>query len=94
MIFSKRNCNYPQPKYAKWFLSQYRRWGMEHGAPDYDGVAKRVMRTDIYEEAMKEIGYVHGGLNNDKETLFDGAAFDPANPETYAKSFAVNNLKG
>jgi nitrate/nitrite transport system substrate-binding protein len=94
MIFSKRNCNYPQPKYAKWFLSQYRRWGMVQGAPDYDGVAKRVMRTDIYEEAMKEIGYAHGGLNNDKETLFDGAVFDPADPEAYAKGFAVNSMKG
>ena len=94
MIFNQRNCNYPQPKYAKWFLSQYRRWGMVHGAPDYDGVTKRVMRTDLYEEAMKEIGYVHGGLNHDHETLFDGAVFDPANPEAYATSFAVNNLKG
>jgi nitrate/nitrite transport system substrate-binding protein len=94
MHFSKRNCNYPQPKYAKWFLSQYRRWGMVSGAPDYEGVAKRVMRTDIYEEAMKEIGYAHGGLNNAPETLFDGKAFDPADPESYAKSFAVHNLKG
>jgi len=95
MIFSSRNCNYPQPKYAKWFLSQYRRWGLVKGAPDYEGVAKQVMRTDIYEEAMKEIGYTHGGLNNDKETLFDGATFDPAGDlEAYAKSFAVNNVKG
>jgi nitrate/nitrite transport system substrate-binding protein len=95
MHFSKRNCNYPQPKYAKWFLSQYRRWGLVSGAPDYEGVAKQVMRTDIYEEAMKEIGYAHGGLNNDKETLFDGATFDPTGDlEAYAKSFAVKNLKG
>src|SRR4051812_9757454 len=95
MIFSGRNCNYPQPKYAKWFLSQYRRWGLVHGAPDYEGVAKQVMRTDIYEEAMREIGYTHGGMNNDKETLFDGATFDPAGDmEAYAKSFAVNNVKG
>ncbi|HLP77186.1 MAG TPA: CmpA/NrtA family ABC transporter substrate-binding protein [Candidatus Paceibacterota bacterium] len=95
MHFSKRNCNYPQPKYAKWFLSQYRRWGLVTGAPDYEGVAKQVMRTDIYEEAMKEIGYAHGGLNNDKETLFDGIEFDPAGDlEAYAKSFAVKNLKG
>ena len=56
MIFSKRNCNYPQPKYAIWWLTQFRRWGMVDGAPDYEGVAKQVMRTDIYEEAMKEIG--------------------------------------
>lgn len=95
MIFSSRNCNYPQPKYAKWFLTQYRRWGLLKGTPDYDGIAKQVMRPDIYEEAMKEIGYSHGGLNNDKETLFDGATFDPTGDlEAYAKSFAVNNLKG
>ncbi|MBK9992301.1 MAG: ABC transporter substrate-binding protein [Verrucomicrobia bacterium] len=94
MHFSKRNCNYPQPKYAKWFLSQYRRWGLVTGTPDYEGIAKRVMRNDIYEEAMKEIGVTHGGLNNDSETLFDGVTFNPAEPEAYAKSFAVNSLKG
>ncbi len=94
MHFSKRNCNYPQPKYATWFLSQYRRWGMVTGAPDYEGIAKRVMRTDIYEEAMKEIGYKHGGADMTAETLFDGVKFDPKDPEGYAKSFAVKSLKG
>jgi len=94
MHFSKRNCNYPQAKYAKWFLSQYRRWGMVSGAPDYEGVAKRVMRADIYEEAMKEIGYAHGGVNNDKESFFDGSVFDPADPEAHAKSFAIHGIKG
>lgn len=93
MHFSRRNCNYPQAKYATWFLSQYRRWGMVTGAPDYEGVAKRVMRADIYEEAMKEIGYAHGGRDDSPETLFDGATFDPKNPETYARSFAVKALK-
>src|SRR4051812_4528626 len=94
MSFSARNCNYPQAKYAKWFLSQYRRWGMTTGAPDYEGVAKRVMRADLYEEAMKEIGYAHGGADATPETLFDGVTFDPANPEAYATAFAVKNLKG
>lgn len=61
---------------------------------NYDGIAKQVMRPDIYEEAMKEIGYVHSGANNDAETLFDGVTFDPAKPEDYAKSFPVHNLKG
>jgi nitrate/nitrite transport system substrate-binding protein len=95
MIFSSRNCNYPQYKYAKWFLSQYRRWGLVKGTPDYDGIAKQVMRPDIYEEAMKEVGYTHGGANSDKETLFDGVTFDPTGDlDAYAKSFAVNNVKG
>ena len=95
MIYSQRNCNYPQPKFAKWWLTQFRRWGMVSGAPDYEGVAKQVMRPDLYEEAMKEIGYAHGGPNNDKETLFDGVTFDPSGDlEAYAKSFVVNNVKG
>ncbi|MDP3073122.1 MAG: CmpA/NrtA family ABC transporter substrate-binding protein [Opitutaceae bacterium] len=94
MHFSKRNCNYPQAKYAKWFMSQYRRWGMVTGAPDYDGIAKRVMRADLYEQAMKEIGYAHGGVDDTPEKLFDGATFDPKDPEGYAKSFAVKSLKG
>lgn len=93
MIFSDRNCNYPQTKYATWFLSQYRRWGMVDASVDYKGIASKVMRGDIYEEAMKEIGVTHGGANSDPETLFDGITFDPAKPEEYAKSFAVHNLK-
>ena len=51
------------------------------------------MRPDIYEEAMKEIGVKHGGLDDKPETLFDGVTFDPAKPEEYAQSFAVKNLK-
>src|SRR5215475_12370430 len=95
MHFSKRNCNYPQAKYCKWFLTQYRRWGMVNGAPDYEGITKKVMRPDIYAEAMKEIGYEHGGENLDAETLFDGVMFNPKGDlEAYAKGFAVNNLKG
>ncbi|HVR75056.1 MAG TPA: CmpA/NrtA family ABC transporter substrate-binding protein [Planctomycetota bacterium] len=94
MIFSQRNCNYPQPKYCLWWLSQFRRWGMVTGAPDYQGITGKVMRPDIYEEAMKEIGYTHGGASSEPETLFDGATFDPAKPEEYAASFPVNLLKG
>jgi nitrate/nitrite transport system substrate-binding protein len=93
MIFSSRNCNYPQPKYAKWWLTQFKRWGMVTGTPDYDGVAKQVMRTDIYEEAMKEIGYKHGGRDDSPETLFDGKTFDPKNPDAFAAAHDVNNLK-
>jgi nitrate/nitrite transport system substrate-binding protein len=93
MIFSQRNCNYPQYKYAVWFLSQYRRWGMVDGSVDYMGIAKKVMRPDIYEEAMKEVGYTHGGSNMDSETLFDGKTFDPNKPEDYAKAFEVHSLK-
>ena len=94
MIFSARNCNYPQPKYAKWWLTQFRRWGMVEGAPDYEGVARQVMHTGLYEEAMKEIGHVHGGRDDSPETLFDGKTFDPAAPDAYAMSFDVKSARG
>jgi nitrate/nitrite transport system substrate-binding protein len=93
MIFSSRNCNYPQPKFATWFMTQYRRWGMLDAPPDYEGVAKQVMRPDIYEEAMKELGVTHGGRDDSPCTLFDGKTFDPKEPEKYAASFDVNSLK-
>jgi nitrate/nitrite transport system substrate-binding protein len=94
MTFSVRGANRPQPKYAKWWLSQFRRWGMVEGAPDYDGVAKQVMRPDLYEEAMKELGVTPAPADDSPETFFDGKTFDPAKAEEYAKSFPIHHLKG
>jgi nitrate/nitrite transport system substrate-binding protein len=62
--------------------------------PEYEKIAAQVMRTDLYEEAMKELGYDHGGRNDQPETLFDGVAFDPKDPEKYATSFPVHSMKG
>jgi len=93
MIFHSRNCNFPDPKYAKWWLSQFRRWGMVDSAPDYEGVAKQVMRTDLYTAALKELGVDAGGPSMTPETLFDGKVFDPKEPEAYAKSFDVHSMK-
>jgi nitrate/nitrite transport system substrate-binding protein len=93
MIFSKRNINFPQPKYVTWWLTQFRRWGMLPTAPDYAGLAKQIMRTDLYTEAMKEIGYKHGGQDDKPETLFDGVIFDPKKPEEYVHKFEIHNLK-
>ena len=95
MHFSKRNCNYPQPAYAKWWLTQFRRWGMVTGAPDYEGVTSKVMRGDIYTEAMKEIGVTDRTQDDSGWEMFDGVKFDPKGDlEAYAKGFAVNNAKG
>ena len=94
MIFSERNCNYPQKKHAIWWLTQFRRWGMVEGAPDYEGIANQVIRADLYEEAMRELGVTHGGPSMEPETLFDRVTFDPRRPEEYAAAFAVHNRRG
>jgi nitrate/nitrite transport system substrate-binding protein len=93
MIFSQRNCNYPSKAYAKWFLSQYRRWGFTTGAPEYEKISSEVMRGDLYGDAMKEIGVAVTPNDHEICQLMDGA-FDPSKPEEYAKSFKVHNLKG
>ena len=64
------------------------------GEPDYAGVSKRVMRPDIYMEAMKEIGVLPKVEAVTKWTLWDGVAFDAASPEKYALSFPVNSVVG
>lgn len=94
MHFSIRNANYPQPKFGLWWLTQFRRWGMVSGAPDYEAVVKRVMRTDLYEEAMAELGVTDRKRDDSPFTLFDGVTFDPKGDlEAYAKSFPINSLK-
>jgi nitrate/nitrite transport system substrate-binding protein len=91
MIFSSRGCNYPQQIYATWWLTQFRRWGMVKTAPDYAGIAKRVMRSDFYIDAMKELGATPKIAEEQKIALFDGA-FDGTNPDKYATSFAVHSI--
>jgi nitrate/nitrite transport system substrate-binding protein len=92
MIFSDRDCNYPQPAYGKWWLTQFRRWGMVKGRPDYDAIVKRVMRPDLYLEAMKEIGVTKKATEVQKFTLWDGVTFEASDPEKYATSFPINSL--
>jgi nitrate/nitrite transport system substrate-binding protein len=92
MTFSDRDTNYPQPAFGKWWLSQFRRWGMVKGTPDYAGVVKKVLRPDIYLEAVKEMGVTKKVTEVTKFTLFDGKTFDSADPEKYATSFPVNGL--
>jgi nitrate/nitrite transport system substrate-binding protein len=94
LTFSRRECNYPQPKFAVWWLAQFRRWGMLPSAPDYLGVATRVMRPDFYNAAMNELGGVpHRRPDFTSETLLDGKVFDPAQPEKYAADFEITALK-
>ena len=91
MIFSQRECNFPQKTFGMWWLSQFRRWGMVKSAPDYQGIVNKVMRQDIYLEAMKEIGVMTKFKDMQKQTFFDGGVFDPSDPEKYALSFAVHS---
>jgi nitrate/nitrite transport system substrate-binding protein len=91
MIFSQRNANYPHQIYGKWWLTQLRRWGLTKGAPDYAAIPKKVLRSDLYLEAMKDMGVTVKVAEEQSITLFDGV-FDGKDPDKYARSFAVNSI--
>jgi nitrate/nitrite transport system substrate-binding protein len=90
MIFSDRECNYPLKTFGYWWLSQFRRWGMVKEAPDYAGISKKVLRQDIYLDAMKDMGVAPKGKDMEPVKLFDGT-FDPNQAEKYALSFPVHS---
>jgi nitrate/nitrite transport system substrate-binding protein len=90
MIFSDRECNYPLKTFGYWWLSQFRRWGMVKETPDYAGITKKVLRQDIYLDAMKDMGVSPKGKDMQSVTIFD-QAFDPNQAEKYALSFAIHS---
>ncbi|HDR9071420.1 TPA: ABC transporter substrate-binding protein [Burkholderia vietnamiensis] len=48
--------NRPDPQEARWFLSQYRRWGMLEGTQDDAQIAAAIAQTALYDAAVAEDG--------------------------------------
>ncbi|HEY3174559.1 MAG TPA: CmpA/NrtA family ABC transporter substrate-binding protein [Candidatus Polarisedimenticolia bacterium] len=92
MTFFDRQATFPLKSHGLWWLSQFRRWGMVKEPPDYKKLVDRVHRSDIYREVARDMGIETPREDVKKETLFDGVTFDPADPEKYAKSFAVHSM--
>jgi nitrate/nitrite transport system substrate-binding protein len=64
---------------------------MTKTAPDYAAIPKRVLRADIYLEAMKDLGVATKIVEEQKIALFDGV-FDGKDPDGYARSFPVHSM--
>jgi len=92
MTFFDRQTNFPLKSHGIWWLSQLRRWGMLKEPPDYKKVVDRVHRPNIFREVAREMGIETPRDDMKKETLFDGVVFDPAEPEKYARGFAVHSM--
>ncbi len=48
MTFFDRNTNFPWKSHGVWWLTQFRRWGMVKGAPDYTEIANKVSCGPIF----------------------------------------------
>jgi nitrate/nitrite transport system substrate-binding protein len=77
--------NTPLKSHAIWFLAQYVRFGMLKSAPDYKGIAEKLILDDLWAEVAKETGVpIQADMKGFKTNL--DVAFDPSNPAAYLGS--------
>ena len=55
-FFNEGAVSYPYLSDGMWFLTQFRRWGLLHAAPDYAGIARRINQTAIWQDAATAVG--------------------------------------
>lgn len=88
-FYDEGKVNYPYLSDAAWFLTQHKRWGLLKEHPDYLGVARKVNRIDLYEQAAAAAGAPVPGSDLRSSTFMDGKLWDGKDPRGYADSFAV-----
>jgi nitrate/nitrite transport system substrate-binding protein len=91
MSFFARDATFPLKSHGLWWLSQFRRWGMIGPEVDYGATVDQVHRPDLWRAAAKDLGLTIPTADVKAETLFDGVAFDPVDPEKYALAFPVHS---
>ena len=85
MIFSNRDCNYPQPDLRHVVADAVPPLGHGRRArPTTTGIAKRVLRPDIYLEAMKEMGVDGEGRRGAEDHAVRRRRSTARIPEKYA----------
>jgi nitrate/nitrite transport system substrate-binding protein len=64
--------------------------GIAEAAPDYLAVAQRINRIDVWKEAAQAVGGISAPTQAMRSsTLMDGTVWNGADPEGYARSFAI-----
>lgn len=89
-FYDQGEVSFPWLSDGMWFLTQFRRWGLLKTAPDYQAVAGRINRIDVWKEAAQAVGGIStpAALMR-SSTLIDGTVWTGADPEGYARGFAI-----
>ena len=81
----------PWQSMAVWMLTQMKRWGYVKGDINYKQLAEQVFLLTDAKAQMKLLGEkVPEGAYRKYKVM--GKEFDPARPEEYVKSFAINKM--
>ncbi|MES2634594.1 MAG: CmpA/NrtA family ABC transporter substrate-binding protein [Pseudomonadota bacterium] len=81
----------PWQSMAVWMLTQMKRWGYVKGDVNYKQIAEKVFMLTDAKKYMAQAGWKppEGAYRKFKVM---GKEFDPARPEEYARSFAINKM--
>ena len=81
----------PWQSMAVWMLTQMKRWGYIKGDVNYKQIAEKVFLLTDAKKYMAEAGFKppEGAY---KKFKVMGKEFDPAKPDDYIKSFAINKM--
>lgn len=91
-FFQQGEASYPWLSDGMWFLTQFRRWGLLKSAPDYQAVAQRINRIDLWKEAAQAVGGITAPTQTLRSsTLLDGKVWNGIDPGGYAASFAIQH---
>lgn len=81
----------PWQSMAVWMLTQMKRWGYVKGDVNYKQIAEKVFLLTDAKKHMKELGQKVPDGSYPKFTIM-GKVFDPAKPDDYLRSFAINKM--
>lgn len=56
LILDPQTTTFPWISHAKWFIGQFVRWGLTEGEHDFDAIARRVYRPDLWRQAAQPLG--------------------------------------
>jgi nitrate/nitrite transport system substrate-binding protein len=90
MLFHKGGAiNYPRKSHAIWYMSQYMRFGYLNEAPDFAGIAEKLIMQDLYEEVAGEMSIAVPDDDMSPFTLkLDNVTFDPSSPIASLRRYA------
>jgi nitrate/nitrite transport system substrate-binding protein len=83
LFYNKGGVNAPKLAYGIWFMAQYMRFGMIDKAPDYQGIAKKLILTDLFGEVAKSMNVPAQEDMKPFKTTLETIIFDPKNPAPY-----------
>jgi nitrate/nitrite transport system substrate-binding protein len=87
MLFNRNGeTNFPRKSYAIWAMAQYVRFDYLQEAPDYNGIADKLIMQDLYREVATSMGIKIPTDDMRPFTIkLDKVTFDPNKPNDYLK---------